>query len=64
MLEELVFALPPLANGRVCDLASGNGNAAVKIKAAYPRHGVVVVVIMLLSSMLLQCCVFNDIVLV
>ena len=38
-----MFALPPLATGRVCDLASGNGNAAVKIKAAYPRQSFIVV---------------------
>ena len=38
MLDELVFALPPLEDGKVCDLASGNGNAAVKVKAAYPRQ--------------------------
>ena len=38
MLDELVFALPPLGNGKVCDLAAGNGNASVKIVAAYPRQ--------------------------
>lgn len=43
MLDELVFALPPLKEGRVCDLASGNGNAAVKIKDAYPRISLAVV---------------------
>jgi len=43
MLDELVFALPPLKDGRVCDLASGNGNAAIKIKAAYPRITLAVV---------------------
>jgi len=43
MLDELVFALPPLSDGRVCDLAAGNGNAAVKIKVAYPRVAMSVV---------------------
>ena len=59
MLEELVFALPPLANGRVCDLASGNGNAAVKIKAAYPRHGGVVVVVVVVEMFCRQCYCFS-----
>ena len=38
MLDELVFALPPLKDGKLCDLAAGNGNAVVKIKPAYPRQ--------------------------
>lgn len=43
MLDELVFALPPLKDGKLCDLAAGNGNAVVKIKPAYPRAVVSVV---------------------
>ena len=41
MLDELVYALPPLGDDKVCDLAAGNGNAAVKILSAYPRRDVI-----------------------
>ena len=37
MLEELVYALPPLGAGAVCDVCAGSGRAAAAIRAAYPR---------------------------
>ena len=37
MIEELVCSLPPLGEGKVVDLLSGCGTAAVEIKRAYPR---------------------------
>jgi len=37
MVEELVSSLPPLGEGKVLDLLSGCGTAAVEIKRAYPR---------------------------
>ena len=38
MIDELVFALPPLgANSRVADLCSGSGRAALSLLRAYPE---------------------------
>ena len=37
MLNEVVCALPPLGNGRVCDVGCGTGRCAVEIRKAYPR---------------------------
>ena len=37
MIEELVCSLPPLGEGKVVDLLSGFGTAAVEIKKVYPR---------------------------
>jgi hypothetical protein len=37
MIEELVCSLPPLGEGKVLDLLSGCGTAALEIKKAYPR---------------------------
>lgn len=43
MLAELVYALPPLGAGRVCDLCGGSGRASVAMRSAYPRATLVVV---------------------
>ena len=37
MLDEVVFALPPLGGGGVCDVCAGSGRASAAIRAAYPR---------------------------
>ena len=37
MVDELVFALPPLGEGMVLDLLSGCGTATLEIARAYPK---------------------------
>ena len=37
MLKEVVYALPPLGAGKVCDVCAGSGRASEAIRAAYPR---------------------------
>ena len=44
MIDELVFALPPLpAGSRVADLCSGSGRAALSLLRAYPEAHVTLV---------------------
>merc|ERR1711874_564000 len=37
MISELIYALPPLGNGKVLDLLSGGGALTIEVKKSYPR---------------------------
>ena len=37
VLQELVYALPPLQNGKIADVGAGSGRSALALLSAYPR---------------------------
>ena len=37
VLQELIYALPPLQDGKIADVCAGTGRSALAVLAAYPR---------------------------